>query len=128
MKKIVALLIGIISFIVTQAQMNMNCCVPTATEKYALNANDKDFIAAHISPLPYTYVGPGSDINYKTSDGTDAHAYQLHVEHPTESVTVDAEFAHDARSGYADGKHIESVHRVEHYRDANDDELHRRHC
>jgi len=77
MKKIVALLIGIISFIVTQAQMNMNCCVPTATEKYALNANDKDFIAAHVSPLPYIYVGPGSDINYKTSDGTDAHAWMV---------------------------------------------------
>lgn len=83
MKKIVASLFALMPVALASAQMNMSCCVPTATEKYALNAGDKDFIALHESPLPYTYVGPGSDISYKTSDGTDAHAWMAKADKQT---------------------------------------------
>lgn len=66
------------------AQMNMSCCLPVATEKYALNAEDKDFVAAHLSPLPYTYAGPGSDVTYSTSDGKTAHAWMVKANKPTD--------------------------------------------
>ncbi|MEP6847006.1 MAG: dienelactone hydrolase family protein [Panacibacter sp.] len=84
MKKIVAFFFTVILFKAADAQMNMSCCTPSATEKYALNATDKDFVSAHLSPLPYTYSGQGGDISYKTSDGTDAHAWMIKAEQPTD--------------------------------------------
>ncbi|QEC68381.1 dienelactone hydrolase family protein [Panacibacter ginsenosidivorans] len=85
MKKLIVFLFGSISVTATYAQMNMNCCLPVnATEKYALNANDKDFVAAHLSPLPYTYVGPGADFTYKAADGTDAHGWMIKADKPTD--------------------------------------------
>jgi carboxymethylenebutenolidase len=83
MKKIMAFLLCTALFTVVKAQMNMNCCAPAATEKYAMNATDKDFVAAHLSPLPYTYAGAGEDITYKASDGTDAHAWLIKADKPT---------------------------------------------
>jgi len=83
MKRIFVLLSLISIAQLVQAQMNMNCCVPTATEKYALNAADKDFVAMHAAPLPYTYTGKGEDLNYKTSDGKDAHAWMIKADKPT---------------------------------------------
>ena len=84
MRKIIFLSVLLITTVAVNAQTNMNCCVPTATEKYALNATDKDFIAAHLSPLPYTYTGAGADITYKTNDGTDAHAWMIKADKPTD--------------------------------------------
>jgi carboxymethylenebutenolidase len=83
MKKITAFFLCIALCTVAEAQTNMNCCAPAATEKYAMNATDKDFVAAHLSPLPYTYAGAGEDITYKTADGTDAHAWLIKAGKPT---------------------------------------------
>ena len=84
MKKIVSVLLILTCITAVHAQMNMSCCLPSATEKYALNASDKDFVAAHLSPLPYTYAGAGSDITYKATDGTDAHAWMIKADKHTD--------------------------------------------
>ncbi len=61
----------------TKAQTTMNCC-STATEKFAMLASDKSFVMSHTEPLPFTYSSAkGHDITYKTSDGTDAHAWEV---------------------------------------------------
>lgn len=84
MKKLAAFLFAAVSACGLRAQMNMNCCVPTATEKYALNAQDVNFVSMHEAPLPYTYVGPGLDVAYKTSDGTDAHGWLVKADKQTD--------------------------------------------
>ncbi|NNV55316.1 dienelactone hydrolase family protein [Limnovirga soli] len=84
MKKIAFLSMLLLPFLSSKAQMNMSCCMPTtATEKYALNLNDKNFVSAHAEPLPYTYTGAGADISYKAADGTDAHAWEIKAAKPT---------------------------------------------
>ena len=84
MKKFFSVLLMLSFITMANAQMNMSCCLPSATEKYALNAADKDFVAAHLSPLPYTYAGAGEDITYKAADGTDAHAWMIKAEKQTD--------------------------------------------
>jgi len=84
MKKIIACVLSVFFLGKSMAQMNMTCCMPTATEKYALNAENKDFVAAHMSPLPYTYTGPGTDINYPAADGTTAHAWLIKADKLTD--------------------------------------------
>lgn len=60
------------------AQKNTSCCNPSATETFALNAFDKNFIMTHENPLPFEFKSErGKDINYKTSDGKDAHAWEI---------------------------------------------------
>jgi len=67
-----------------KAQTTMNCCSPTATEKFAMLASDKSFVMSHAEPLPFTYNSPkGHDITYKTSDGTDAHAWEVKADKNT---------------------------------------------
>jgi len=69
------LLAGVFS---ATAQEKITCCVPTATEEYALNAGSKAFKMEHPDPLPFVYASEkGKDINYKTADGTDAHAFEI---------------------------------------------------
>ncbi|HRI20581.1 MAG TPA: dienelactone hydrolase family protein [Panacibacter sp.] len=77
MKKNIVLFALLLSYQAGIAQKMMSCCVPTATEKYSLNLNDKAFVNAHPEPLPYTYAGAGQDITYKAADGTDAHAWEI---------------------------------------------------
>jgi len=67
-----------------KAQTTMNCCSPTATEKFAMLASDKSFVMSHTEPLPFTYnSAKGHDITYKTSDGTDAHAWEVKADKNT---------------------------------------------
>ena len=66
------------------AQEKITCCMPTATEEYAMNASSKSFKMSHPDPIPFVYIsGKGKDINYKTSDGTDAHAFEIKADKPT---------------------------------------------
>ena len=67
-----------------KAQTTMNCCVPTATEKFAMLASDKSFVMSHAEPLPFTYhSAKGHDITYKTSDGNNAHAWEVKADKNT---------------------------------------------
>src|SRR4051794_9555872 len=78
MKKALTILLLLPIYNFCKAQTPMNCCTPTATEKFAMLASDKSFIMSHAEPLPFTYKSAkGHDITYKTSDGTDAHAWEV---------------------------------------------------
>ena len=60
----------------TFAQKKMAaCCAPVAaTDQFAMLANDKKFMMSHDAPLPFVYHSAnGTDITFKTADGTDAH-------------------------------------------------------
>lgn len=54
------------------------CSKPAATETFALLTQDKKFVNAHLEPLPFTLQSPvGKDINFKTPDGKEGHAYEI---------------------------------------------------
>ena len=84
MKKIIVCALSALILGKSFAQTGMSCCIPAATEKYALNSTNKDFVSAHPSPLPFTYTGPGTDINYTAADGTSAHAWMIKADKPTD--------------------------------------------
>src|SRR5215831_11528360 len=84
MKKIIALFALMFASHFCKAQTSTNCCSPTATEKFATFASNKSFIMSHENPLPFTYhSAKGHDITYKTSDGTDAHAWEVKADKST---------------------------------------------
>ena len=61
------------------------CCAPVAaTDQFAMLANDKKFMMSHDAPLPFVYHSAnGSDITFKTADGTDAHGWLVKAQKPT---------------------------------------------
>lgn len=78
MKKSCSVFLMFLFSLSLQAQKMDNCCQPTATELYALNASNKQFQMSHDDPIPFTYISEkGKDINYKTEDGNDAHAFEI---------------------------------------------------
>jgi len=78
MKNICSVFLMFLFTLSVRAQKMDNCCQPTATELYALNASDKQFQMSHEDPIPFTYISEkGKDINYKTEDGNDAHAFEI---------------------------------------------------
>lgn len=84
MKKLLYLSFSLLTMFYTKAQEKMNCCSPTATEEYALNASNKNFTTAHEDPLPFTYHSPkGKDITYSTADGKPAHAFEIKADRKT---------------------------------------------
>jgi len=84
MKKFFTLFALTLSYYVSNAQTTMNCCTPSATEKFAMLASDKSFVMSHEEPLPFTFNSvKGHDITYKASDGTDAHAWEIKADKNT---------------------------------------------
>ena len=84
MKKILTAFFFIAGFTAV-AQEKITCCTPVgATEEYALNASDKTFKMMHPDPLPFVYASEkGKDITYKTTDDTDAHAFEIKADKNT---------------------------------------------
>lgn len=74
------------SFLSVSAQKKeIVCCGPTATEKFAMNAFDKTFLLSHRNPLPFKYKSDrGHDITFKTTDGTDAHGWEIKAKNTTD--------------------------------------------
>ncbi|TGE15470.1 dienelactone hydrolase family protein [Hymenobacter elongatus] len=63
-------------------QTKTTCCSrPTvgagATEAFAMLATNEDFSGGHDAPLPYTYEGQGEMIEFKTTDGQTAKAFEI---------------------------------------------------
>lgn len=60
------------------AQHISSCCVPTATDKFAMNANDESFKRSHEEPLPFLFTSAqgGHDINFSTG-GMEAHGWLI---------------------------------------------------
>ncbi len=78
MKTILSLFLALLCVQFAQAQMS--CCVK-ATDQFANMAKDKKFRDEHAEPLPFEYVAKrGADINYKLTDGTTAHAFEIKAE------------------------------------------------
>ncbi len=68
---------------VSLVQAQMSCCVK-ATDQFAALAKDKKFTNAHDEPLPFVYESAnGKNINFKTPDGTMAHAFEIKADKPT---------------------------------------------
>ena len=87
MKKLVLFFVMMISFSSLFAQMKMAaCCSPVAaTDQFAMLASNKRFVMSHEAPLPFIYHSVnGSDITYKTADGTDAHAWMVKAQKSTD--------------------------------------------
>lgn len=83
MKKLFLFFSILISVLSAQAQIVKSCCAKPATEKFAGFASDNNFISSHEAPIPYIYTGKGNDIHFKTSDGKDAHAWEIKANEQT---------------------------------------------
>lgn len=65
----------------------LSCCArpatASATEAFAMLANDQDFVGGHDAPLPYSYAGEGQMIEFKTTDGQTGHAFEIKSAKPS---------------------------------------------
>ena len=85
MKKVLTLGTALLSLAFSaSAQQMASCCAKpaanlsaSATEAFAMLAADKDFSGGHDAPLPYTYLGAGKEIEFKTADGTPGHGFEI---------------------------------------------------
>lgn len=85
MQKLFVFTVLMLCFISLQAQKKLSaCCMPGATEQFALLANNKNFVLQHEAPLPFTYKSEaGADITFKAADGSDAHGWMVKAAKPT---------------------------------------------
>ena len=84
MQKLLLFFILIISCNSLLAQNKMACCLPTATERFALLTSNKKFVMQHAAPVPFIYHSAnGADITFKAADGTDAHGWMVKASKPT---------------------------------------------
>lgn len=76
MKKILLLLITVVSFQFTNAQ-TPSCCSPSSTQEFAMLSKNESFVASHLAPLPFVLEGgKGKMITIKTA-GSKANAYEV---------------------------------------------------
>ncbi|MDB5235970.1 MAG: dienelactone hydrolase [Hymenobacter sp.] len=66
------------------AQKMASCCsrpagdlTASATEAFAMLANEKGFSGGHDAPLPFKYEGEGQDIQFRTPDGKEGHGFEI---------------------------------------------------
>jgi carboxymethylenebutenolidase len=65
------------------------CCSPSATEKFAMFANDAAFVSAHAAPLPYKASPTGWMVNFPCADGKSGTGYFVRSQdHPEDVVIV----------------------------------------
>jgi len=91
MKKLFLLLTFLLAAGFVFGQSKMACCskTPSATQRFAMLASDKNFRMAHPNPLPLAFPSKiGKTITYKTPDGKEAHAYELKAAKPTENYLL----------------------------------------
>lgn len=75
MKKVLTTLLACLAICTAQAQ---SCCSLSAPDEFALFADDSDFNAKHLNPLPYTHKSDiGKSITFQASDGKEAYGYEL---------------------------------------------------
>jgi len=82
MKKILLLLTVLYGSLSAQ---NYSCCVNTSVNhENNLLAMNESFAKSHLEPLPFTLANPkGAMVNFKTTDGKDAQAYEVKASKPT---------------------------------------------
>ncbi|GAA4380096.1 dienelactone hydrolase family protein [Hymenobacter koreensis] len=79
MKHLFLLLAALITSSATFAQKaSLSCCArPAATEAFAMLASNEEFSGGHDAPLPYTFQGEGSAIEFKTPDGKTGRGFEI---------------------------------------------------
>lgn len=82
MKKIFLLAAAALSFGTAQAQTAaLSCCArpatASATEAFAMLADNQAFVGGHDAPLPFTYTGEGQMIEFKTTDGNTGSGFEI---------------------------------------------------
>jgi carboxymethylenebutenolidase len=88
MKKLFLLVAAALALGTAQAQTAaLSCCArpagPSATEAFAMLANDQYFVGGHDAPLPYTYAGEGEMIEFKTPDGKSGKGFEIRSATPS---------------------------------------------
>jgi len=72
-----------IFFLATSAgsMAQTSCCHKGSTKTFALFTKDKNFVAAHLEPLPFSLADPiGKEITFKTPDGKEGYGYEIKAE------------------------------------------------
>lgn len=82
MKKILLLLTVLYGSLSAQ---NYSCCVNTSVNhENNLLAMNESFAKSHLEPIPFMLANPkGAMVNFKTTDGKDAQAYEVKADKPT---------------------------------------------
>jgi len=90
MKKYLILSLLLFSGVLAFGQNKVVCCSKaSATQRFAMLAADKKFVMSHPMPLKYHFQSTiGKSINYKTSDGKDADAFEFKAKRPTENYLL----------------------------------------
>jgi carboxymethylenebutenolidase len=90
MKKLLLFAAAALAFGTAAAQdptATLSCCArpatPSATEAFAMLANDQEFVGGHDAPLPYTYAGEGQTIEFKTPDGKTGKGFEIKSAKPS---------------------------------------------
>ena len=72
------------------AQQLASCCTrpaanlsASATESFAKLAGNKDFSGGHEAPLPYSYLGEGKMVEFKTADGSTGKGFEIKSAKPS---------------------------------------------
>jgi carboxymethylenebutenolidase len=78
---------GVLAF--SQGKAVVCCSKGSATQQFAMLASDKSFIKSHKNPLKYHFQSSiGKAINYKTTDGKEADAYEFKAAKPTNNYIL----------------------------------------
>lgn len=90
MKKYLLLTSLLITGFFAFSQSKMACCTkPSATQQFAMLAADKAFIRSHTNPIKMHFQSSiGKAINYKTTNGKEASAYELKAKKPTHNYIL----------------------------------------
>src|SRR5476649_496437 len=90
MKKYLLLSLLIFCGVFAFSQSKVVCCSkPSATQQFAMLASNREFIVSHKNPLKIHFQSSiGRAINYKTTDGKEADAYELKAKHPTNNYIL----------------------------------------
>jgi len=90
MKKLLILSVLTFSAALAFSQSKVVCCSKvSATQRFAMLAADKKFVMSHPVPMKYHFQSSiGKSINYKTSDGKEARAYEFKAKRPTENYLL----------------------------------------
>lgn len=87
MKKVIALVSGLLVSIAGICQQTPSCCAQDATDKFAGYASEKEFVMSHTEPLPFTFKSEnGKEISFKAPDGTDAYGWEIKPKTKTNAV------------------------------------------
>ncbi|HTP80378.1 MAG TPA: dienelactone hydrolase family protein [Bacteroidota bacterium] len=73
----------------TLVAQSSNCCSASATQQFALFANDDNFVASHPDPLPFHLSAErGAWVHFKTADSLDGRAYEVKASKATNNYLI----------------------------------------